>query len=73
MCTLPPETFHDETASERPGPGGSVGVSREGAASGAKLVTQSPMDVVGLPNTEPMRCPRGDMATDSVSEVWLSL
>ena len=31
------------------------------------------MDVVELPNTEPTRCPREDVASDLVVEVWLLL
>ena len=31
------------------------------------------MDVVNLLNIEPMRCPREDMASDSVTGVWFSL
>ena len=31
------------------------------------------MDVVLLPNIEPMRCNREDMASDSVTGVWFSL
>ena len=53
--------------------GGSVGVLRESSGNKALLATQSPMDVVELPNTKPMGCPREDMATDSVTGVWFSL
>ena len=53
--------------------GASVGVSREGSGNGAYLGTQGPMDVVDLPNTEPMRCLREDVATYSVTGVWFSL
>ena len=31
------------------------------------------MDVVELLNTKPMRCPREDMTSDLVVEVWFSL
>ena len=63
-----PETFLGRV-SERP-VGGLRGVSREGSVSGAYLDTQGPMDIVDLPNTEPMRCPREDVAKYSVTGVW---
>ena len=60
--------------SARPVPVGDFrGLSREGSVNGAYLDTLGPMDVVDLPNTEPMRCPREDVATDSVAGVWFSL
>ena len=52
---------------------GLLRVPREGLGNGAKLGTQSPMDVVNLPNTKPMRCPREDVGSDSATGVWFSL
>ena len=48
-------------------------MSREGSVNGAYLDTLGPMDVVNLPNTEPMRCPRADVTSDLVVRVWFSL
>ena len=60
--------------SARPVPVGDFrGLSREGSVNGAYLDTLGPMDVVDLPNTEPMRCPKKDVATYSVTGVWFSL
>ena len=60
--------------SARPVPVGDFcGLSREGSVNGAYLDTPGPMDVVDLPNTESMRCPREDVATDFVTGVWFLL
>ena len=50
-----------------------MGVSWEDSRNGTQLGTQSPMNVVLLPNIEPMRWTREDMASDSVTGVWFSL